>query len=159
MKHTSRGFSLIEILVVMLIFSVIAIVTTQTLLVSLTSTRKSQSNTRVRENLEYVVSVMERHIRNANSINTTECTPARISFIDENNLPSAFSCDANAVNSSSGQLTSEQIEITNCNFVCHQASGGVPDYVEINITGRGKDLSSSESTPVSISTRIQLRVY
>jgi prepilin-type N-terminal cleavage/methylation domain-containing protein len=157
-----KGYSLIEILVVISIFAILAIVTTQTLLVSLSSTRKSEASIRVRENLEYAVSVMERKIRNANDVSSA--TTNKINYIDENDDPAFFECVSPGstkgyIQDETGRLTSDLVTVTACNFTLTPGSDGVTDRVDISLSAEALNLSSSEKTPVNVSTTIYLRIY
>ena len=62
MKKFSMGYSLVELLVAVSLFSVIILITSQAIVLSLRSSRKGESLITVRENIDYAFGVMERHI-------------------------------------------------------------------------------------------------
>jgi prepilin-type N-terminal cleavage/methylation domain-containing protein len=158
-----KGYSLIEILVVISVFSIVALIATQSILVTLTGAKKSESTIRVRENLEYATSVMERRLRNANSIDTCS-TGSRVDFTDGNGNSASFYCQNiggsdGRLLSESGRITSSFINLTECSITCPAVAPGVPSRVNINLSGKAKDVSNSQSSPATISTIIYLRVY
>src|SRR3989304_2065390 len=108
----NSGFSMIEILVVILVFATLAVLATDSLLLSLRGSRKSESTVSVRENLNYALSIIERQLHNAESVSCPSSTT--ISYDD--GLPPAdnFTCDlANGhIASSSAQLTTNEIRVT-----------------------------------------------
>ena len=63
-----QGFSLLEILVVIAVFSILAILTTQAVLLTLKGSKKSESLTKVRGSIDYSLAIIERSIRNAEYI-------------------------------------------------------------------------------------------
>lgn len=169
-KSTSQmlnGFSLIEMLVVIGIFAVLGAVSSQALLLSLTSTRKADASTVVRQNLEFAVSVMERHLRGARSLVTT-CTAGQtiqtVTYIDSWGYTNSFSCNPPSqdyIASGSARLTSSQLTITSCSFTCTPGTNGAPPSIYIQATGRASSagFSSTETTPTSVSARVTLRSY
>ena len=64
-KKNIKGYSLVEILVVIVLFSVLAVIATQTLFLSFRGSRKSGNVVLVRNNVDHATGVMERHLRNA----------------------------------------------------------------------------------------------
>lgn len=171
MKNIKKsGFSLIEILIVVVMFSILAIVATQTTISSLTNARKSDSSTEVRQNLEYAASVVERNVRNA-SVITTPCTVAgaqssSVGYLDDKGAPGSFLCQSMAGGSylaqdtTSSRLTSTNIVLTTCRFTC--TSSGVPQdppEVRLDLVGQRVTTDSVIRSPVSISTVIYLRSY
>jgi len=149
-----KGFTLVEILVVITVFAVLGVITTQTLLISLQGSRKSGSLTSVRENLNYALSVMERQLRNAESVVCTKSTYTNITYNDENGKETSFSCLGDYIASGSARLTSSETVITACEFTCNNPVG-LPSWVGINLTAK----EAKASGTVSVSTQIQLRTY
>jgi prepilin-type N-terminal cleavage/methylation domain-containing protein len=156
-----KGVSLIEILVVITVFSVLAILATRGVLLTLKGSRKSDSLGKVRENIDYSFAVMERNLRNADSISCP--TTTQIAYMDKMGISADFSCQDLSGNgyiaSSSARLTSDQVKITQCSFTCDAGAPGVPPSVTISITGTDANLSGIESARVSVTTKIFLRTY
>ena len=159
-----QGFSLLEILVVITVFSILAILTTQTVLLTLKGSKKSESLTKVRGNIDYSLAIIERNIRNADSIE--ECPNPDsdiISYKDENGVSTSFSCasdtDGGYIASASGRLTSSEVDVTSCSFTCEDAVGETNPAVTFSVSARDAKLSALEGGEITISTKIFLRTY
>lgn len=168
MINDKSGFSLIEILVVLAIFSILAIVVTQGIFVTLRSARKSETTSRVKENLAYATAVMERQLHNASEV--TPCpntSPTRLDYKDEDGKTSYFSCQSVgpsgyvASGSASIRLTSDSVSVTSCSFACATPAPGVdsPPSVDINITASDAVTLGVEGAQVTTSTKVFLRSY
>ena len=157
------GFSIVEMLVVTMIFSILAILATQSIFLTLRGSRKSESLVAVRENVDYAFAIMERQIRNAQSIN---CPVGNIilNYIDEHGASSSFACVTSGpdsyIASGSGRLTNPDVTFT-CSsvFTCDPGGGGVPPSVTISVNAQAADSSGAEGAEITTSTRILLRSY
>ena len=173
MKNQKLAFSLIEILIVVGLFAVLATIASQSTLLSLRGARKSDSLADVREDLDYAVASMERSLRSAQSI-TTPCNGTAvqtINYVDEYESTGSFSClDLNndtiiEVASGSGtpiqysRLTSSDVRVTNCQITCTTPITNTPPFIDISITGINLTGSGSDLSPVTVDTRVNLRVY
>lgn len=160
MKKNS-GLSLIEILVVITVFSILAILATRGVLLTLRGSRKSDALGSVRENVGYSMAVMERNLRNAQTIDCS--SPTRIDYTDPNNTTGYFSCEdvgsGGYISSSSARITNDQTSVTACSFSCTAATTGVPPSVDINITAEDKNAQGAEAGQITIQTRVNLRTY
>ena len=162
----SMGYSLIELLVAISIFSVIILMTTQAIVLSLRSSRKGESLITVRENIDYAFGVMERHIRSAEDPITCSADEKTLNYTDRWGFPASFSCVGGAndgyLASGSAALTSSEV-IIDCDntpiFICNIPGGDVPPSVEIEVTGSKAGETAVEGAIVSTNTRIQLRTY
>lgn len=159
-----KGFSIIEILVVVGIFAMIAVISTQAVVSSLTSARKSEAAIQVKENLDYTVSVMERKLRNAREITT--CNESLIEYIDSEGNDAEFRCinvggSNGRVENEDARITSSEIIITQCQLTCTSASEGVPPSVNIFLEAEkaDTDISDSDKSPIFATTKVYLRVY
>lgn len=160
----TQGFSLLEILVVITVFSILAILTTQAILLTLKGSKKSESLTKVRVNIDYSLAIIERNIRNAESI--VECPNSDtsiISYLDENGVLTSFSCasdtDGGYIASASGRLTSSEVDVIECSFECEDLVGDTNPAITISISARDASLSAMEGGDITISTKIFLRTY
>lgn len=156
-----KGFSLVEILVVILIFSILAVITTQTLVLSLRGSRKSESVARVRENIDYSLSVMQRLLRNAKSVNCPD--NKTVSFIDEYGNTGQFVCTSEQIASGSAQIriTSPNVNI-DCSgtvFTCPSPTPPAPPSVIISIKASDAKTSGAESAQVTVTSKVLLRAY
>jgi prepilin-type N-terminal cleavage/methylation domain-containing protein len=159
-----KGVSLIEMLVVVAIFAVLGILISRVILTTLRGSNKSNSLVKVRENLDYALAVMERQIRNADSVTTCPNPDhSRIDYRDGRGTATFFSCanigPAGYVASGSARLTSSEIGITSCSFSCTPAVGRVPPSVTINLIGEDPNSPGVEGAQVTVTTSIFLRTY
>lgn len=161
MKRSIKGVSLIEILVVVTVFSILAILATRGVLLTLRGARKSDSLGRVRGNVDFSFAVMERHLRNAESV--TCVSETQVDYVDKNSVSASFSCEdlstSGYVASSSARLTSDQVSVTQCSFTCDQGGAGVPPSVMMSVTAEDANADGVETAEVNVSTQIFLRTY
>ena len=160
-----------EILIVITIFAVLGMIVTRSVILTLQGSQKSESMVSARENLDYSLGVIERQIRNANSIPNSSCTgvgSTSISYIDQNGSSSYFSCvNTGSVGSYIAsesasvltKLTNSNIKINSCSFTCIPSIGSNPPQVDIDITVQNTDASGVLGSAVSASTQIYLRNY
>ncbi len=160
-----KGMSLIEILVVVSIFAILAIITTRSVLLTLQGSKKSETLVKVRENLGYSMGVVERQIRNANTI--SECPNSdtnTINYTDQNGNAASFSCvNVGSVNgyiaSGSARLTSTEITITGCSFMCTPGTSANPSLVNVTLEAKDAAAVGIQNSSVSTTTQIYLRNY
>jgi prepilin-type N-terminal cleavage/methylation domain-containing protein len=161
--RAQKGISMIEVLVVILVFSVISILGTQSILLSLRGSKRSESTIGVRENINYALAVMERQLHNAESVSCDSST--RIVYDDGTPPLDEFICDLvtdpeeGYIASGSARLTGGDINIVACTFSCDPGGAGIPPYVMISITARDKDAVELERAQFTTNTRINLRTY
>lgn len=164
-----RGLSLIEILIVITIFAVLGVIVTRAVALTLQGSKKSESLVSVRENLDYSMSVIERQIRNADSIPVCpNPDPKVLSFIDQNGNTTSLSCINTGladsyVASGSGalatRLTDDSIIISTCSLNCSLGDSSNPSYVDISIQAQSATLTGAQNSSVTTNTRIYLRNY
>jgi len=159
----SKGFSLIEMLVVVFIFSILGVVSTQIMALSLRGSKKVESVVDVRAEVEYSLSTMERLLRNAKKVSS--CTSNKIDYIDEWGKSAFLECNISgkyiASNSASVRITSDRVKIDCSNvFYCPPPQEGVPQSILITLKGQNSTLGTgSEGSEVIVKTQFQLRVY
>ena len=161
-KNNQSGFTLIEMLIVIVVFSVIGVVSSETIILTLRGTAKADATAKVRNNLDYAVGAMERQIRGAKSVSCS-APPPTLNVIDQDNNLIKFTCDSVNTNhlpsdiaSSSAFLTSSTITISACAFTCTAATSTTPAQVKIDVTAQD---AGNQFAPVSESTQITLRSY
>jgi len=160
-----RGYTLIEILVVVTVFAAISLITSQTIILTLRGTKKAESISKVRSNLDNAIGSMERQLRGAKSI-VSACTGVAaqsIIFVDQNNNQVTFSCigvnnnnQPASIASGAATLTTSDITISACSFTCSPAVGSNPPSILINVTGN--DLTGQNSS-VPVVTQVTLRNF
>lgn len=158
-----KGFSLLEVLVVMGLFAVLGILSTRAVLLSLQGSKKSDSLVRVRENANYALAIVERQLRNADEVSPCPNPAATlINYKDNQGIASSFACvdtgENGYVASGSSRLTTDEIAIITCSFVCSAGSSGLPPEVTVNLVARDSG-TVSEKSQVSLKTTILLRTY
>ena len=158
-----HGFTLIETMIVLSVFAVLAIMVTSIILYSLRGTGKSSNTYAIRSEMDYTVEIITRQLRNAKSITTTcdgSAVLNRIDYTDANGNATFFECNTDYIASGSARLSSSKINITGCNFVCSKSEEiGVPESVRFNLSGKAKDAVGAEGADVDIETNILLRNY
>ena len=167
MKNKKRirnqfGYSLLEVLVVLVIFSLLAVISSTAILFALRGARKSDASARVRESVDFAIATIERQLRNASSI--TSCDAGMISFNDRDFGPSTFSCveigeDTGHVASGSARLTADGVIVTACDFTCTDAQGSSPPSVNVTISAKDRNTTGAEGATFSVSTQVVLRTY
>lgn len=161
MKKIIKGFSLVEILVVISVFAVIGILSTRSLFLTLRGAKKSDSLVRVRENINLALSVMERQIRNSESI-TCPSSGVTLSYISLEGVDTSFSCTTGPngfIASGSARLTSADISVTSCLFTCSQTDLNTPPLVKVSITAEDNISTSVEKGSITTETQIVARNY
>jgi len=162
-KDSISGFSLVEIMVVTTIFALLGVLVSQSLALSIRGSKKSEISSKIRSSLSIATGIMERQIRNANSITT--CADNKVSYVDGSGVNAEFECTADNIASASAGLSTNLIDSASvlitpsCTITCSLDTEGVPDGVTLNITGRDPNVTGAESAEVSIQSRILLRNY
>ncbi len=169
--HTTKGknlhgFSIIEMLVVMFLFALLAFIVTQSTLQSFRGTRKVDASSRVRDNLDFAASLVERNVRNAKLI-TSACdgaSHASISYTTQTGTTGSYTCSGGANQylsdgTSGARITSSDINLTTCTFTC--TSNGVynPPIIDFVFAGTAANAAATDTSFATISRRVILRVY
>ncbi len=161
----NSGVSLLEILIVVGIFAILGILSTRALSLSLSGSKKSSSTLLVRENAEYALAIIERQMRNAESVDPCpNSNTSTLIYKDEQGAATSFSCvaigEAGYLASGSARLTSDEVAITACSFVCSPGVADTPPAVTINLVAKDvKAALAKEGGQVTLSTQILLRTY
>ena len=160
-----KGISLIEILVVITVFSILGILASRAVLLTIRGTKKSDSLIKVRGNLDYSMAVIERQLRNASQVSPCPNTDGLIlDYLDAEGVAASFSCHdigtEGYVASGSARLTSDEIKVTSCSFICTPSSfAGLPPSISITLVGEDAIASGVESARVTVTSQVLLRTY
>lgn len=157
-RFTKAGFTLIEMLVVVFIFSVVGILVTRSVQLSLRATRKSEVASEVRSEVDYALNVIERHLRGAESIDSTTCTSSNFDFVSDEGSGS-FSCSGGRIFLNGEPLTGQKVSIDCSSLFDCQFPEGRPDYVVVAVDAESAESVGDENVSVNFSTRITLRNY
>ena len=166
-QKINLGFSLIEIMVVTTIFALLGVLVSQSLALSIRGSKKSEASSKIRSSLSGATGIIERQLRNANSI--TECNtdenPNKVIYTDEVGEAASFACSGNTIASASASLAATNlidtasVSVTTCTIACSLDTEGVTDSVVVSLTGKDPNITGAESAEVSIQSRILLRNY
>ncbi|TSC53513.1 MAG: Uncharacterized protein LiPW16_370 [Microgenomates group bacterium LiPW_16] len=133
-----QGFSLVELLVAIGILGIVGSIATVILFTTLQSASKSDILREVKQNGDYAISVMERMVRNATTVEvgcpvgggTLTGTSLRIKNPDERTT--TFRAEASEsvtkIASTGGMLTNNKVSASNLSFICTRTPGK-PDVV------------------------------
>ena len=154
----TNGFSLVEMLIMITLFVILVTVSTQSIILSVRASRKTEAMSRVQENLSYALSVIERNLYNAKGVTCPNPNPTRLDYEDSLGAPASFSCDLTNyyVASGSARLTSSEVQVSSCSFTC---TPSFPPSVSVMITGFAIGYSDAEAASVTEATNINLRTY
>src|SRR6266404_3077009 len=112
----NEGFSLIELLVVVIVFAIIGVVASETIILTLRGTSKADATTKVRNNLDFAVGAMERQIRGAQKIDSsTTCNNTAqnsLAIVDQDDNKVTFSCVGENVNHLPSYVASASAALT-----------------------------------------------
>ena len=162
-KKNKKGISLIEILVTVTVFTILGVLVTTIVFLTLRSTNKSSSSIKIRDNVNYLLSIIQRQLRSAQSI--TNCPnledTSHIEYIDEDGNLGSFRCeiseDLGYIASGSARLNTEDIDITSCSFECIEGATGSPPSVTVTVVAEDTISSLVERGRFSSTTKIFLR--
>lgn len=175
-KNIPMGFTLIETLVVLSVFSILAILVTSIIIYSLRGSKKSENTYLVRDKLSYAVEIIDRQMRNAKAIippgdslelrcSTLDADSSvvlkgekRIDYRDQNGTATYFDCSSSIASGSAELIDPTKISST-CSFDYRiPCSIGIPPTVTFKISGNTIG-SSAESGQVTLENTTQLRTY
>lgn len=173
-KSSQKGFTLLEILVVVGVLGVVAVIGSNLLFTTLRGSTKARVLVEVKQNGNYAMEVMERMIRNARSLKS-QCQSGMTEFRIENpDLgKTTFAClDVGMadprISSGSGsplsyvRLTNDKVKVDSCTFDCQRGEKGIrPDTITINFTLSQAQASSrpERQARVDFKTTVTLRNY
>jgi prepilin-type N-terminal cleavage/methylation domain-containing protein len=162
---SSTGFTLVETLVVVSLFSVLALITAQSLVRVISNSSRTASSAKLRENMEYAMGIADRSLRNAKSITSCTTTPTRkITYVTGEDLVESIECTTSAGRTTfrkgTERLLTQDVNVTTCSIVCSSEPGStVLNKVEITLEGADTTSSYSASKPYKLQTQVSLRSY
>ncbi len=162
-----RGFTLVEIVVVMALFAITSVVSTQIFISILRSQLKSEVSKEVKQNGDYAYSAMEQMIRNASQVVTACTTPSTtLQIINQDGGDTIFDCSSNQLASSSAttadttvhNLTSNTVIVSGCTFTVVCPAAPAPKYVlaSFNVS-KGNGNSPLDTSVETYQSTISLR--
>jgi prepilin-type N-terminal cleavage/methylation domain-containing protein len=168
-----RGYTLIEILAVIVVFGVVGTMVFGILTTTLQSSNKTEGVTTVQQNGNYVLSLMTRMIRYSKRITyPTSCypgptpTPIDNTSIAIENLDgniTTFSCDGlpsgTIASNGASLLDTQSVAVTACTFSCNQTTPYDVPSVTIDFTLNKKNSNNlvENNSPIQFQTTVTLR--
>ena len=155
-----KGFTLIEILVVIGLLAIIVVVGSTSFFNLLKGSTKTRVASLVKQNGDYALTVMGRMIRNGKVIEC-ELGMSKIEIENPDGGETEFSCEEDKISSNSASLISNQVKVANgnCSFDCQRTSVFEPDVVTINFTlsQAQTDVRPEEEVSIVFKTTVVLR--
>ncbi len=153
-----KGFTLIEILVVIGIFAIIVVVGSMSFFNLFKGSARTKAANLVKQDGEYTMGIMTKMIRNARNISDCRLGMNEIEITSPDGRTTTFSCFNNPISSNSAKLINDQLAVSDCNFDCHEGTHGEPEAVVINFTlGTGTSIPLVEQVVVDFETTVVLR--
>lgn len=160
-----KGFSLFEVLVVLGVVGIVGLVASSSLITTLRGVKRTDSDSKVKQNLNFALTIMERHLRNSQD---AVCTlPTRVDYEDANGLNASFFSGNTTINgvtigyiasnSATTRLTGSEVNITSATFTCTAQVGDSPASITIELTGEDANASGVEKSQITTSTKVFLR--
>jgi len=176
-----KGFTLVELLAVVMVIGVVGSVVGGILISSLVGTNKTNALDNVRQNGNYALLQMSKEIefsRNFYGVSTngvsyiTDCTIPTVSptptptqygyvkIMSANGQAVTFSCSGNTISSNSASLIdAATVKTTSCYFTCSQDNLVLPPTVGINFTlsqaKAGNFVENNTSVPFNTSVTLR----
>lgn len=158
-----KGFTLVELLVVVGVIATVGTMVGNLFLSNLRTAAKTKALTEVKQNGDYALSVMERMIRNAKEVQAgCPGVGTSLTILNPDGETTEFICDTvnEQIASNSGIfLTSDKLVLTSCSFDCQQPQEK-PAVIDISFALRkgnvswGKEFTAEASFQTTVSTRL-----
>lgn len=163
MLRIEKGFTLIEMVIVVSLMGIVAIIATGFLLTTLSGSGKAEVSKEVRQNGNYALSVIENMVRDCLIFKTACPNPEvnSLTIVNPDGGTTVFSCTQNQIASGSAFLTSDNVLVSGCEFSCTQ-SQGLPPVVTIKFKVAQKStvtLRPSEKAGLDFETVVVVRNY
>lgn len=169
----NKGYSLIELLVVITLISILGTLTTEAFILGIKAQSKSEITKEVKQNADYIGQVIENMVRNSIDIEETQCNnnAQQLTIRSTDGYYTTFDCSNQNMASIAGTLTEPQENLTlsnnrviveNCNFrvVCPTPPID-PKYIFFNfkLIQTGSNLSKEKQAFYEYQNTISLRNY
>lgn len=184
MKKIEKGFTLVELLAIIVVIVIVGMILTSILGSSLRGTVKTKTMERIRQNGNYAISQIAKMIGYAKSFDGisingttyfTNCvqtvlpdptptpTPASYQYVKITAFDSqqtVFSCAQSTIASNSSSLIDQStITVSSCSFTCSQLNFSDPPVIDLTLTLSNKTEAGFSENTVSIpfQTSIKMR--
>ena len=160
--HSTKGFTLIEILIALAVFSMLGVMTTVILVGALQGAKKAAAVALVKNEGSRVINTMTQMLKYSPSV--TACALNSITFQPRTDAsdPAVFAClgaDPYYIASNSASLiNNNKVEMTSCTISCNNADPALINTVNINFTLQMKNATfATENADTTFKTQIGLR--
>lgn len=158
-----RGFTLIELMIVISITAVIVVTVTGLFFRAIRGGTKTETTVDLSQNAEFSMSLMERFIRNAKEVNNVggvECPGigSTITLIGWDGGSTQFSLSNGRIASNSFALSGTSVLIENLQFECIREEG-VPDQVLIEFDATSSDVGGASGSSGHYESTVSLRNF
>ena len=162
-SHPSKGFTLVETLVVVSLFAVLALITSQSLVRVISNSSRASSSAKLRENMEYAMGIADRSLRNAKSITSCTATPPSVTYVSGEDVTETLGCTTSGgvttFRKGSELLHTQDVNLTTCTIVC-TAQPGSTILTNVELVLEARDAASSyTSVPYRLQSNISIRSY
>ncbi len=162
-KNNNSGFSLIELMVAVTLFSIVVVISMGAIFTIVDSNKKAQSLKSVMNNLNFAFESMTRSIKTAKSISSPDDSCASsISFTDVDDNSVQYSRDTSGssgkIKKNSSSITASEVNIENLKF-CVQGkdlNDGEQARVLVQVSG-SVESNSRVSSDFELQTVVSLR--
>lgn len=158
-REKKKGFSLVEILVVLTLLGLVAVIAGQGFFSVLKGSSKSDVTIRVRESGNYALSLMERKLHSAvkiSCIDSGQNGSRTVKYTDANGTVSQFSCQNSTITDGPTSILPADVIISECYFVCMTYGG--TDSVKVNVTFTQAAVTSRPEEAISVPLQTQIRL-
>jgi prepilin-type N-terminal cleavage/methylation domain-containing protein len=139
-----KGFTLIELIVVIGILSIIALSISQPVANIIKYQRESQTSDNMRDNLQFVINKMEKELKTSSNVSNI---PNGISFTDQFNANVNYTYETDEIKRNGFNLTDNEIfKVTAVNFITNTTT----KLVTINIKAQSLDEKDSVIMQTSV---------
>lgn len=172
MINTSQGFTLVEMLAVIIVFIFVGGIMLSILVTSLRTSSKTDTLSAVRENGNYVITQMSKTIRDARGLVSpfpcvTPTTVSSITILDTDQDQITYTCSilptptpGSIASNSASMIDTSVVSVSDCSFTCMQDSESQLPIIQINFSLKQNNTSKfAEKTisNVSFQTSVVMR--
>lgn len=154
------GYSLVEMLVAVAIFSVLGVVMAQTILLSVRTAKRSENTVQVRSEIDQVVNLIENQLRNADAIvcnNQNLITYTDSSGTINRTLSRVTVSGRGVIRWNSNDVSSSKVSFAQNIFICSSIDN--PNTIELTLTAQSSGAGTAEASTITVKTEIKPRYY
>lgn len=170
-KHNMKGFTMMEMIVAIALFSVTMIMATELFQKMIEGQRNTLAAQNVQESLRYTQEVISKEIRMAQKSGVVECSGSGKVYKTDNGKLYFKNMDGECVtyeldngkfkitrDADSGYITPDDITVANLEFVVHDDGTGQP-FATIKMDAEYKTNKEINKSKIKIQTTISSRYY